>query len=137
MPVISDTSPIPTTNLLNKSKSSRVLSIGSLGFIGSPSSVFHCSGFIWHNKNAVFNQLLAALITYILLKWLYCHSKSLVLPVKSIPYIRFKEQLEDNQLQVEWVIAIGKVLDKYVFLSFYYAFKIQHLVNQQAWSGLN
>jgi hypothetical protein len=68
-------------------------------------------------KNAVFNQLFAALITYVLLKWLYSHSKSLVIPMKSISFIRFKEQIEQNQLQVEWVIAVGKVLDKYVFLS--------------------
>jgi Transposase DDE domain len=68
-------------------------------------------------KNAVFNQLFAALITYVLLRWLYSHSKSFVIPNKSISFIRFKEQIEQNQLQVEWVIAVAKVLEKYVFLS--------------------
>ena len=67
-------------------------------------------------KNAVFNQLFAALITYVLLKWLYDQSKSLVLRCKSIPLIRFKEQMQHNQLQVEWVMAVTKVLERYVYL---------------------
>lgn len=68
-------------------------------------------------KNAVFNQLFAALITYVLLKWLYSHSKSFVISCKSIAFIRFKEQMEQNQLQVEWHMAVMKVLDKFVYLS--------------------
>lgn len=68
-------------------------------------------------KNAVFNQLFAALMTYVLLKWLYDHSKPYVIACKSIPLIRFKEQIEDDQLQVEWILAIARVLKKYVYLS--------------------
>lgn len=68
-------------------------------------------------KNAVFNQLFAALMTYVVLKWLYDHAKSFVLPCKSVPLIRFKEQIQYNQVHVEWIIAIGKVLEKHVYLS--------------------
>lgn len=49
-------------------------------------------------KNAVFNQLFAALMTYVVLKWLYDHAKSFVLPCKSVPLIRFKENIQRNQL---------------------------------------
>lgn len=62
-------------------------------------------------KNAVFNQLCAALMTYVVHKWLYSHAKSYGLPCKSIPLIRFKEQIQHKQVQVEWVIAIARVLD--------------------------
>jgi hypothetical protein len=68
-------------------------------------------------KNAVFNQLFAALMTYVVLKWLYTHAKSFVISCKSIPLIRFKEQIQYDQLQVEWRIAIARVLDKHVYLS--------------------
>lgn len=68
-------------------------------------------------KNAVFNQLFAALMTYVVLKWLYDHAKSFVLPCKSVTLIRFKEHIQHNQLQVDWIIAIARVLDKYVYLS--------------------
>jgi hypothetical protein len=67
-------------------------------------------------KNAVFNQLFAALMTYVLLKWLYDHSKAYIIACKSIPLIRFKEQIKDDQLQVEWILAIARVLKKYVYL---------------------
>lgn len=67
-------------------------------------------------KNAVFNQLFAALMTYVLLKWLYDHSKPYVIACKLIPLIRFKEQMEDDQLQAEWIIAIAKALKKHVYL---------------------
>ncbi|WP_339370059.1 transposase [Paenibacillus elgii] len=36
--------------------------------------------------NAVFNQLFAALMTYVILKWLYDHSKSFVIPCKRMPF---------------------------------------------------
>ncbi|WP_438351989.1 IS4 family transposase [Paenibacillus sp. FA6] len=49
-------------------------------------------------KNAVSNQLFAALMTYVLLMWLYDYSKLYVIAYKSIPLIRFKEQIEDDQL---------------------------------------
>jgi IS4 transposase len=68
-------------------------------------------------KNAVFNQLFAALMTYVLLKWIYDHSKPFVIRCKLVPLIRFKEQIEDNQLQVEWILAIARVLKKHVYLS--------------------
>lgn len=68
-------------------------------------------------KNAVFNQLFAALMTYVVLKWLYVRSKSQVIACKSIPLIRFKECMQANQWQVEWLIAISKILDRYVYLS--------------------
>ncbi|WP_157685417.1 transposase [Paenibacillus donghaensis] len=68
-------------------------------------------------KNAVFNQLFAALMTYLVLKWLYVRSKSQVIACKSIPLIRFKECMQANQWQVEWLIAISKILDRYVYLS--------------------
>ncbi|MFC6652702.1 transposase [Paenibacillus rhizoplanae] len=68
-------------------------------------------------ENAVFNQLFAALMTYVILKWLYVRSTSLVIACKSIPLIRFKECMQTNQWQVEWFIAIAKILDKYVYLS--------------------
>lgn len=68
-------------------------------------------------KNAVFNQLFAALMTYVVLKWLYVHAKSFVHLCRSVPLIRFKEQIQSNQVQVEWLIASAKVLDKHVYLS--------------------
>lgn len=68
-------------------------------------------------KNAVFNQLFAALMTYVVLKWLYVRSKSHIIKCKSIPFIRFKECMHADQWQVEWLIAISKILDKYVYLS--------------------
>ncbi|WP_163860256.1 IS4 family transposase [Paenibacillus elgii] len=68
-------------------------------------------------KNAVFNQLFAALMTYVVLKWLYTHAKSFVISCKSIPLIRFKEQIQQVQLPVECRIAIARVLDKHVYLS--------------------
>jgi IS4 transposase len=68
-------------------------------------------------KNAVFNQLFAALMTYVVLKWLYDRAKSFVLPCKLVPLIRFKEQIQYNLLPVEWIIAIARVLDKHVYLS--------------------
>lgn len=68
-------------------------------------------------KNAVFNQLFAALMTYVVLKWLYDHARSFVISCKSVPLIRFKEQIQYNQVHAEWIIAIGKVLDKHVYLS--------------------
>ncbi|WP_052098794.1 IS4 family transposase [Paenibacillus stellifer] len=68
-------------------------------------------------KNAVFNQLFAALMTYVVLKWLYVRSKSHIIACKSIPLIRFKECMQTNQWQVEWLIAIAKILDRYVYLS--------------------
>lgn len=69
------------------------------------------------SKNAVFNQLFAALMTYVILKWLYDHAKSFVISCKSVPLIRFKEQIQLDHLQVEWSIAMARVLDKYVYLS--------------------
>lgn len=68
--------------------------------------------FLVQLKNAVFNQTFAALMTCVLLKWLYDHSKPFVIRCKSIPLIRFKEQIEDNQLQVVWILAITRVLKK-------------------------
>ncbi|SCW86458.1 hypothetical protein SAMN04487970_107918, partial [Paenibacillus tianmuensis] len=67
--------------------------------------------------NAVFNQLFAALMTYVILKWLYDHSKSFVIPCKRMPLIRFTEQIQHDQLQIEWIIATTKVLEKHVYLS--------------------
>lgn len=68
-------------------------------------------------KNAVFNQLFAALMTYVVLRWLYDHSKSLIIACKSMPLIRFKEQIQENHLQVEWLIAVSYILDRYVYLA--------------------
>lgn len=66
-------------------------------------------------QNAVFNQLFAALMTYVILKWLYDHSKSFMIPCKTMPFIRFTEQIRHNHLQVEWIIAMTKVLEKHVY----------------------
>lgn len=68
-------------------------------------------------QNAVFNQLFAALMTYVILKWLYNHSKSFIIPCKTLPFIRFTEQIRHNHLQAEWIIAVAKVLEKHVYLS--------------------
>lgn len=68
-------------------------------------------------KNAVFNQLFAALMTYVVLRWLYDQAKPFIIACKSIPLIRFKEQLEQNQVQDEWLIAVTRILEKYVYLS--------------------
>lgn len=67
-------------------------------------------------QNAVFNRLFAALMTYVILKWLYDHSKSFIVPCKTLPFIRFTEQIRHNHLQVEWIIAMTKVLEKHVYL---------------------
>lgn len=68
-------------------------------------------------KNAVFNQLFAAIMTYVVLRWLYDQAKPFIIACKSIPFIRFKEQIERNQVQVEWLIAATKIFEKYVYLS--------------------
>jgi hypothetical protein len=66
--------------------------------------------------NAVFNQLFAALMTYVVLKWLYDHAKSFVISCKRLPMGRFTEQIQQNRLPVEWLVAADRVLAKYVWL---------------------
>ncbi|WP_311764964.1 transposase, partial [Paenibacillus agricola] len=67
-------------------------------------------------KNAVFNQLFAALMTYVVLRWLYNSSKTFVISCKIIPIIRFTEQVQQNQLQLEWLRASIQVLEKHSYL---------------------
>jgi hypothetical protein len=67
-------------------------------------------------KNAVFNQMFAALMTYVVLRWLYDHSKTFVISCKSIPIIRFTEHIQQNRLPIEWLVASAYVLDKFAFL---------------------
>ncbi|WP_408638469.1 hypothetical protein [Paenibacillus baimaensis] len=43
-------------------------------------------------KNAVFNQLFAALMNYVVLKWLYTHALSFVITCKSVSLIRLKNR---------------------------------------------
>nr|WP_260866204.1 IS4 family transposase [Paenibacillus xylanexedens] len=68
-------------------------------------------------KNAVFNQLFAALMTYVILKWLYVRAKACVISCMSIPFIRFKEQMKHHRLQPEWIVAMARVMDKFIYLS--------------------
>ncbi|MED1564300.1 IS4 family transposase, partial [Alkalihalobacillus alcalophilus] len=63
-------------------------------------------------ENAVFNQLFAALITYVLLKWLYTKaSKGRVF--KRISFVSFQRKLLENNLPIDWHSEIAYMLKNY------------------------
>ncbi|MFT8320722.1 MAG: IS4 family transposase [Bacillus sp. (in: firmicutes)] len=63
-------------------------------------------------KNAVFNQLFATLIAYVLLKWLY--SKTLKGRIfKKISFASFQRQWLEDSLPIDWRSEIAVVLKNY------------------------
>ncbi|MBD1372158.1 IS4 family transposase [Hazenella sp. IB182357] len=64
-------------------------------------------------QNAVYNQLFTALITYVVIKWIYESAKPLVLPCKSLSIKRFVRLLLLRDLPLEWKLALLSCLEKY------------------------
>lgn len=63
-------------------------------------------------ENAVFNQLFAALIAYVLLKWLYSKtSEGRVF--KKLSFISFQRQLLKDNLPIDWRSELALVLKKH------------------------
>jgi IS4 transposase len=63
-------------------------------------------------ENAVFNQLFAALIAYVLLKWLYSKiSKGRVF--KKLSFISFQRQLRKDNLPIDWRSEMAVILKMY------------------------
>ena len=63
--------------------------------------------------NAVYGQLFAALITYVLLNWLYKSVQSAVPSHKSLSFISFFRLWLLDRLPPEWTIGICLILQKY------------------------
>lgn len=59
-------------------------------------------------ENAVFNQLFAALIAYVILKWLHVHSQKQPY-CKRLSFAGFLRMLLCDTLQVEWKIALREI----------------------------
>ena len=66
-------------------------------------------------ENAVFNQLYAALIAYLILKVLNEERKTARF-VSPVSFVGFTRQLIEGQLQVEWELSIQRFLKNYVDL---------------------
>jgi IS4 transposase len=64
-------------------------------------------------KNAVYGQLFAALIVYVLLKWLFDTTRSTVSGHKNLSFARFSRLLILNHLPSEWIVKIHIMLRKY------------------------
>lgn len=62
-------------------------------------------------KNAVFNQLFAALIAYVLLRWMF-QGASRIFDSKVISFVSFQRQLIENQLSKDWMKALSQFLKK-------------------------
>ncbi|BAU27211.1 IS4 family transposase [Aneurinibacillus soli] len=63
-------------------------------------------------KNAVYGQLYTALITYVLIKWIYEKAKPMVSRFAMLSFIQFARLLRFESLQVEWMIAIHTVVSE-------------------------
>jgi hypothetical protein len=63
--------------------------------------------------------LYAALIVYVLLKWLFDQTSPWITREFSLSFIRFARLLGEDQLPMEWRVKISRVL--------------QQVDNQQAW----
>ncbi|MEC0667434.1 IS4 family transposase, partial [Priestia flexa] len=64
-------------------------------------------------ENAVFNQLFAALITYVLLKWLYTKTSERQV-FKTVSFVTFQRQLVGNNLPIDWQSEMSTFLKNYV-----------------------
>jgi hypothetical protein len=63
-------------------------------------------------ENAVFNQLFAALIAYVLLKWLFSKtSEGRVF--KKLSFISFQRQLLKGNLPIDWRFEMTIILEKH------------------------
>ena len=63
-------------------------------------------------ENAVFNQLFAALIAYVVLKWLHVHGGKQPY-CKPFSFAEFKRLLLCHALPVEWRVGLAEVLDRH------------------------
>lgn len=63
-------------------------------------------------ENAVFGQLFAALIAFVLLQWLYKNTKPFVIKCKSLMIVSFVRLFLLDRLSPEWRVAISIFLDK-------------------------
>lgn len=61
-------------------------------------------------ENAVFNQLFAAMIAYIILKWLHIQGNKQPY-CKTLSFVGFLRMLLCNTLQIEWKIVLKEILD--------------------------
>ena len=59
-------------------------------------------------KNAVFNQLFAALIAYVILRWLYTQGKKQPY-CKKLSFAGFLRMLLCDTLQIEWKLALQEI----------------------------
>lgn len=64
-------------------------------------------------ENAVFNQLFAALITFVLLQWVYSNTNSSIIKCKSLTIVSFVRLFLLNRLSPEWRVALSMFLDKF------------------------
>ncbi len=65
-------------------------------------------------KNAVFNQLFAALIAYVLLKWLYTKTSGERI-FHHLSFISFQRKLRENSLPIDWQSEMVVVLKKHAY----------------------
>ncbi len=63
-------------------------------------------------ENAVFNQLFAALITYVLLKWLYTKTAEGRV-FKRLSFVSFQRKLLDHNLPIDWHSEMAYFLKNY------------------------
>jgi len=62
------------------------------------------------SENAVYGQLYAALIVYVLLKWLFDQTSPWITREFALSFIRFARLLGEDQLPMEWRVKISRVL---------------------------
>ncbi|MFI2859081.1 IS4 family transposase, partial [Paenibacillus sp. JSM ZJ436] len=63
-------------------------------------------------ENAVYGQLFAALIAFILLQWLHSSTKPSIIKCKSLALVSFVRLFLLDKLSPEWKVAISMLLDK-------------------------
>ncbi len=63
-------------------------------------------------ENAVYGQLFAALIAFVLLQWLHSSIKSSIIKCKSLALVSFARLFLLDRLSPEWRVAISMLLDK-------------------------
>nr|WP_295973002.1 IS4 family transposase [uncultured Bacillus sp.] len=64
------------------------------------------------SKNAVFNQLFAALIAYVLLKWLHAQAQKYI-DRKPLSLTGFQRLLLCDSLPFEWRITLKEIIERY------------------------
>jgi hypothetical protein len=63
-------------------------------------------------ENAVYGQLFAALIAFVLLQWLHSSTKSSIIKCKLLALVSFARLFLLDRLSPEWKVAISMLLDK-------------------------